>query len=231
MRSSFPIFMVAGFLLISGCHKSNEKANSEINWNQIFASQGLSKVETEKLPILVTLRYSSENNFIGKDVYGDLEEAYLQPQTLEKLYKAAEALDTLHPELNLLIWDAARPRRIQQVLWDSVDVSAEERPKYVANPTSGSIHNYGGAVDITLANSSGEPLDMGTDYDNFTYLANIDKEAELLEKGELTKDQIQNRMILRNIMTEAGFLPLNSEWWHFDAFTREETKKRFKIVE
>lgn len=218
-------------ILISGCKSSAKKDSAQPDWDTIFANQGLVKVDTVDRPILIDLRYSSNNNFIGKDVYGDLEDAFLQPETLEKLYTAAELLDSLHPDLNLLIWDAARPRRIQQVLWDSVDVSPEERPKYVANPETGSIHNYGGAVDLTLADDSGKPVEMGTDYDNFTYLANIDREDELLAKEELTSDQVSNRKVLREVMTKAGFIPLTSEWWHFDAYSREVTKKKFKIVE
>jgi D-alanyl-D-alanine dipeptidase len=168
---------------------------------------------------------------LGKDVYGNLEDAYLQPEALSKLYKASELLSKSHPELKLLIWDAARPRRIQQVLWDKADIPLPERSQYVANPESGSIHNYGCAIDLTLADSAGNPLDMGTDYDDFSETAHIDNEEELVSKGVLTDLQVQNRAILRSVMTKAGFIPIRSEWWHFDAFSREETKARFKIVE
>jgi D-alanyl-D-alanine dipeptidase len=164
-------------------------------------------------------------------VYGDLEDAYLQPEALSKLYNAANLLKESHPELKLLIWVAARPRRIQQVLWDKVDIPLPERAQYVANPESGSIHNYGAAVDLTLADSLGKPLDMGTDYDDFNEIAHIDKEQDLVEKGLLTELQVKNRQVLRSVMLEAGFIPINSEWWHFDAFSRSETKNRFKIVE
>ena len=133
--------------------------------------------------------------------------------------------------MKLLIWDAARPRRIQQILWDTVEIPLTERSQYVANPKSGSIHNYGCAVDLTLVDASGNALDMGTGYDDFSRLAHIDKENELVSAGELTNEQVEHRLLLRSVMTKAGFIPINSEWWHFDAFTREETKSRFKIVE
>ena len=218
-------FFVCIFFI--SCSVSKEKPS----WHKVYTEQGLEKVQTDSLNIEVLLRYSTTDNFIGKDVYGDLENAYLQPEALSKLYNAANLLKESHPELKLLIWDAARPRRIQQVLWDKVDIPLPERAQYVANPESGSIHNYGAAVDLTLADSLRKPLDMGTDYDDFNEIAHIDKEQDLVEKGLLTELQVKNRQVLRSVMLEAGFITLNSEWWHFDAFSRSETKNRFKIVE
>ncbi len=210
------------------CSQSNKES---MNWEKIYTEQGLEKVNTSNTNILVDLRYSTDNNFIGEDVYGNLEEAYLQPEALQKLNLAADVLKKSHPDLKILIWDAARPRRIQQVLWDTVDIPVDERSQYVANPTSGSIHNYGCAVDLTLADTTGKPIDMGTDYDNFSEAAHITNETDLIARGILTRQQVENRLILRSVMLEAGFFPINSEWWHFDAFTRKETKSRFKIVE
>jgi len=221
------VLICSALIVLVSCSESKK----EPVWNEIYTKQGLKIVEADSANILVHLRYSTTNNFLGKDVYGNLEEAYLQPEALSKLYKASELLSKSHPELKLLIWDAARPRRIQQVLWDKADIPLPERSQYVANPESGSIHNYGCAIDLTLADSSGNPLDMGTDYDDFSETAHIDNEAELILKGVLTDRQVQNRAILRSAMTEAGFIPIRSEWWHFDAFSRDETKSRFKIVE
>lgn len=221
------VLICFSLILLVSCSESKK----ELVWHEVYTKQGLKVVETDSANILVHLRYSTANNFLGKDVYGNLEEAYLQPEALSKLYKASELLSKSHPELKLLIWDAARPRRIQQVLWDKADIPLPERSQYVANPESGSIHNYGCAIDLTLADSAGNPLDMGTDYDDFSETAHIDNETELIEKGILTELQVQNRAILRSAMTNAGFIPIRSEWWHFDAFSREETKSRFKIVE
>jgi D-alanyl-D-alanine dipeptidase len=226
---TLPVFLFLFLALITNCtQKSNKKVT---DWGSEYRKQGLVLVDTTANNISVNLRYSGSNNFIGKDVYGNLEDAYLQAEALEKLYKAASLLKDDHPELKLLIWDAARPRRIQQILWDTVDIPLNERSKYVANPASGSIHNYGCAVDLTLIDSSGNPLDMGTDYDEFDEIAHIDQEDELVNSDLLTREQVRNRRTLRAVMTKAGFNTINSEWWHFDAFTREETKSRFAIVE
>lgn len=221
--------IAVALFLITACSSSSEK--SAIDWATEFTKQGLVEVDTVNYPIRVELRYSTNNNFVGKDVYGNLEMAYLQPETNAKLNKAASILEAEYPELEIVIWDAARPRRIQQILWDSVDVSAEERPMYVANPKTGSIHNYGGALDLTLGFKDGNLLDMGTDYDNFTKAAHIDKEDELIAMGVLSKAQARNREILRSIMVQAEFIPLTSEWWHFDAFSRDKTKQRYSIIE
>lgn len=221
------VLIFSFMILLVSCSESK----TEPVWHEIYTKQGLEVVKADSANIKILLRYSTADNFLGKDVYGNLEDAYLQPEALSKLYKASELLSKSHPELKLLIWDAARPRRIQQVLWDKADIPLPERSQYVANPESGSIHNYGCAIDLTLADSSGNPLDMGTDYDDFSETAHIDNEEELVSKGVLTDLQVQNRAILRSVMTKAGFIPIRSEWWHFDAFSREETKARFKIVE
>lgn len=227
-RKHFTILL--GIILFAGCTTSkNRQENTD--WDKIYTEQGLERIDTLNTGIKVGLRYSTTNNFVGKDVYGDLEDAYLQPEAANKLYTAAKLLKESNPEFRLLIYDTARPRRIQQILWDVVDIPLQERSKYVANPASGSIHNYGCAVDLTIIDESGQELDMGTDYDDFSPLAHTDKEEELVNEGKLTMDQYQNRLLLRDVMTRAGFLPLQSEWWHFDAFSREETKQRFKIVE
>jgi len=226
---TFPVFLFLFFTLITNCTQKSDK--KVIDWGSEYRKQGLVLVDTTANNISVNLRYSGPNNFVGKDVYGNLEDAYLQAEALDKLYKAASLLKEDHPELELLIWDAARPRRIQQLLWDTVDIPLTERSKYVANPASGSIHNYGCAVDLTLIDSKGNPLDMGTDYDEFDEIAHIDQEDELVHSNVLNSEQVKNRRILRAVMMKAGFNTINSEWWHFDAFTREETKSRFAIVE
>ena len=58
---------------------------------------------------------------------------------------------------------------------------------------------------------------MGTDFDYFEERAGERGEAAALQKGTLTAVQVENRKILRRIMKKAGFIPLPSEWWHFNA--------------
>ena len=194
--------------------------------------QGLVDVQKTDPTILVDLKYSTTDNFVGKDVYGDLTRAYMQPMAARKLANASTYLQKKHPELRLLVYDAARPRAAQWNLWNALpDLSERERRKYVADPRTGSIHNYGCAVDLTIATQEGTPLDMGTKYDYFGPLAYPSQEAALLKAGKLTKQQIANRQILRTAMRQGGFSGIEYEWWHFNAVSRERAKAMFRIVD
>ncbi len=182
--------------------------------------------------ILVDLRYSSKNNFLKKDMYGDVEECFLRRKPAEMLCQANKHLKASHPELRLLVFDGLRTRSVQTKLWDALDtIPISERTQFVADPEKGSIHNYGAAVDLTLALENGSELDMGTKYDHFGELAFPVLEDSLLALGKLTDKQIENRTILRKVMTKAGFSTIDSEWWHFDAFSYNETKNKYTIVE
>ena len=182
--------------------------------------------------ILVDLRYSSKNNFLKKDMYGDLEECFLRRKPAEMLCQANKHLKASHPELRLLVFDGLRTRSVQTKLWDALDtIPISERTQFVADPEKGSIHNYGAAVDLTLALENGSELDMGTKYDHFGELAFPVLEDSLLALGKLTDKQIENRTILRKVMTKAGFSTIDSEWWHFDAFSYNETKNKYTIIE
>jgi D-alanyl-D-alanine dipeptidase len=82
-------------------------------------------------------------------------------------------------------------------------------PEYVADPAKGSIHNRGGAVDITLVDASGKELDMGTTFDFFGPEA-----SHYYEK--LTDEVKQNRFLLKKIMKKSNFISFDSEWWHYN---------------
>lgn len=198
---------------------------------QSLIRAGLVNVQDVDPSILVQLKYSSTDNFVGVDVYGDLEQAYLHREPATKLARAQRLLREKNPEYRLLVYDAARPRSIQQILWDTLQKPAKEKPKYVADPKIGSIHNYGAAVDLTIARADGTPLDMGTPYDFFGELAYPSREAEMLRLGKLTREQVLNRNLLREVMERAGFSGIKTEWWHFNAYSRERAKKRYAIIE
>lgn len=198
---------------------------------QSLVDAGLVNVQSVDSTILVDLRYSTTNNFVGVDVYGALDHAYLQAEPARRLAEANTYLKERNSDYTLYIFDAVRPRRVQQILWDTLDYPEKEKPKYVANPQEGSIHNYGAAVDLTIADAEGHPLDMGTGFDYFGVLAYPTKEEEMLAQGNLTEEQIANRRLLREVMTQAGFTPIQTEWWHFNALSREEADRKYGIVE
>lgn len=181
--------------------------------------------------VYVELKYSTTDNFFGTDVYGDLENCYVQPIVAEMLRNAYKILIADHPELTFTIYDGVRPLSVQQVLWDNLDRPDKVKPIYVADPKKGSLHNYGVAVDLTISLAeTGEALDMGTGFDFFGYPAYPDREEQMLREGKITEDHIENRKLLRKVMREAGFHGIGSEWWHFNAFSRKVAEEKFDIV-
>ena len=72
---------------------------------------------------------------------------------------------------------------------------------------------------------------MGTPFDYFGPEAHIDHEAELVAQGKLTAAEVRNRQLLRQVMRAAGFIPLRSEWWHFNALRLSEAKLRYAPIE
>ena len=193
--------------------------------------QGLVEVTSQVPGVLVELKYATADNFMKKDVYGCLTHAYLQKETMAKLKKAQALLEKEHPGYHLLIYDAARPLSKQWELWNTLtEYPPAKRRTYVADPKEHSIHNYGSAIDLTVADEKGNPLEMGTKYDFFGELAYPKEEARLLKAGKLTQKAIDNRLILRKVMTQAGFTAIDYEWWHFNAFSRKVAKQLFQVV-
>jgi len=179
--------------------------------------------------VKLDLRYASENNFVKKNLYGPLNRCFLHKKAADMLAGSLKLLEKRRPDLKLLIYDCLRPRSVQKALWAAVEKT--DREKYVADPAQGSIHNYGLAVDLSLCDSSGKALDMGTEFDDFSARSEPILEQKMLKNGLLKKEQVENRKILRSVMTEAGFTQLASEWWHFDAFPKDHVRKNFKIIE
>lgn len=191
--------------------------------------QGLVNIHSMAPDILVELKYSSEDNFLHADTYGELETCYLQPKAANMLRTAQGWLKESNPELTLLVYDGARPRSVQRKMWILVVNTPQQG--YVANPDRGSVHNYGCAVDLTIASNDGIPLDMGTPFDFFGDLAQPRYEEKFLASGKLTRQQVANRKLLRDVMKKAGFKTISNEWWHFNAVPVKVARATYGIVE
>jgi len=189
---------------------------------------GLVDISEIDSSISVNLIYSTPNNFTKIILYDSLKRAYLLPHVAEMLSKAQANLHKSYPDYSLIIYDAARPVSVQRKMWDIV--KGTPLNIYVSNPSKTGLHNYGAAVDVTIINKSGIPLDMGVPFDHFGKESHIDKEEGLIKTGELSRLQVDNRKLLREIMRSAGFKSLRTEWWHFNACTREEAKNKFKVI-
>ena len=197
---------------------------------QRMERQGLVDVTSVDSTIQVSLMYARADNFTGKVLYADLREAYLHPKAAKALAKAQAILKAVRPDLSLKVYDAARPMSIQQVMWNTV--AGTSKNIYVSNPRNGGgMHNYGLAVDITLCDAlTGDTLSMGTGIDFMGKEAHITDEASLVQRGVMTEEAKENRRLLRSVMTEAGFTPLRTEWWHFNLVSRAVAKKYYKVI-
>jgi zinc D-Ala-D-Ala dipeptidase len=192
----------------------------------------LTDVQSLNPLIYVDLKYASTDNFMRTKVYERLTRAYLKTDVAEKLARCQAYLTAIDTSLHLLVYDAVRPVSVQWKMWKALDsIPSVERGKYVSNPRNKSVHNYGAAVDLTICNSQGEPLDMGAGFDEFSAIAYPSKEAYFLKEGKLTQEQVNNRILLRKVMRQERFRNLPTEWWHFNACSRIEAAQKYSVVE
>lgn len=154
------------------------------------------------LPNLLTdVRYATTNNFTKRVLYSS-DTLYARAIVAHSLKKAQ--VEAQSRGLQIKVFDAYRPLSVQRLMWS---ILPDER--FVADPAKGSRHNRGCALDLTLCDTNGKELDMGTGYDEFT-----DRAAATYT--DLPPDVSANRKLLFDIMNKAGFTVLPTEWWHFD---------------
>jgi D-alanyl-D-alanine dipeptidase len=193
-------------------------------------------VDIKSLPgaedIVVSLKYSTVHNFVGKDMYCELEKAYFAPDFARKVIRAQQILRKRNPQLTLLIYDAARPISVQRYMRRVVEGTKFQ--DFVADGTKGGRHNYGVAVDLTIATNQGEPLDMGAGFDDFTDAAAVKGTSDtndqanrnlkvyteyvngLVKRGLISRQAANNRLLLIEVMIEAELYPYRREWWHYE---------------
>jgi D-alanyl-D-alanine dipeptidase len=174
------------------------------------------------------LRYASKENFVGADMYSPFDCAWLHRDAVAALENVAELLATRGDLLTLRVLDALRPQRVQERMWEALKGTG--LTDYLAHPVRGSIHSFGMAVDVTLADAQGRELDMGTPFDDLTERSHPALEDRHLANGELTRTHIANRAILRDVMSRSGWQGISREWWHFDAGDRERVRAQYVRV-
>jgi D-alanyl-D-alanine dipeptidase len=150
------------------------------------------------------IRYATTKNFMGAAFY-DHPRASLQRPAAEALARAAHRV--AEDGFGLLIHDAYRPWFVTWMFWHATPPAQR---MFVANPASGSRHNRGAAVDLTLYDlATGQPVPMPSGYDEFSPRASPDYPGG-------TTAQRHHRDLLRRAMEAEGFRVYHSEWWHFD---------------
>ena len=157
---------------------------------------------------VLDMKYATKDNFLKQAVY-DCGECYLRYKTIKSLIEANTDFMTLG--LRIKLFDCYRPLDIQKKMWEIVS-----NPQYVADPAKGSIHNRGGAVDITLVDKNGKELDMGTAFDffgveashgytklpqkanKFNFSNNMNKNSTLYQTSNATNFQVDSKDIIIN---------------------------------
>jgi beta-lactamase class D/D-alanyl-D-alanine dipeptidase len=202
MKKQFLRFTVFSFcfILFSFAVCAQPKPAPEPNKREADLLELVKLDKTIKLDI----RYARTDNFVGKVVYPEAR-AFLQRP-------AAEALVRVHKLLKkqgfgIAVFDGYRPWSITKLFWE---VTPDDKRKYVANPKTGSRHNRGCAVDLTLYDlKTGRLVPMPSEFDEFTERASPDY------KGG-TAEETRSRDLLRRLMESEGFTVNANEWWHFD---------------
>lgn len=151
--------------------------------------------------IMADLHYATTNNFTGTVIY-DFTEPQLRYGTAKKLKLVQRILE--EQGFGLKIWDAYRPVWAQFKLWEICPDST-----FVANPNSGySNHSCGNTVDVTLVRMDGSTVEMPSDFDDFSPLADRDY-------SDVSDRAAGNARLLEKVMLEAGFTGYSAEWWHY----------------
>lgn len=154
--------------------------------------------------IRLDIRYATANNFAGRAVYRE-PRAFLQRPAAEALVRVNRALR--REGYGLVVFDGYRPWRVTKLFWD---ITPEDKRQFVADPSRGSRHNRGCAVDVTLyERKTGRQVEMPSGYDDFTERAHINYTGGTAEQRRL-------RDLLRAAMEAEGFSVYEPEWWHYD---------------
>lgn len=218
------------------------QAQTAADYDQRLREMGLVDIKSLDEDILVELRYATTNNFMGQNIYGTLRKAYFLPHFARKIARAQEILRQRHPEYRLLIYDAARPRSAQYKMRQAVE--GTPYTAYVADASRGGRHNYGVAVDLTIARKDGTPLDMGAPFDHFgreawigdgrnTTLQHFKAYIEQMrQQGIISAEAAANRTLLVEIMDAVGLRPYAKEWWHYqERVSMSRTRELYELLD
>ena len=243
MKQTLLLFSAIMSLSISVFAQSNVDFDAKMQEYNLVDIQTLAGAED----IVVELKYSTMDNFVGKDMYLDLDKAYLTPDFAQKVIRAQQILRERNPQLTLLIYDAARPISVQRYMRKLVE--GTQFQEFVADGTKGGRHNYGVAVDLTIATNQGVPLDMGAGFDDFTDAAAVKGTSDtndqanrnikvytayinsLVKRGLISQQAANNRLLLVEVMIEAGLYPYRREWWHYEELTpMSEVRQKRRLL-
>lgn len=197
------LVLLAAVVLVSckSSYLSAKKSAVLLDINQEKDDNAFVNLKNYSNDFVFDMKYATPDNFLKEQVY-PCDECFLRVKTVKALLQANQAF--IEKGYRIKLYDCYRPLAIQKKMWKIVP-----NPTYVANPKKGSIHNKGGAVDITLVDSLGVELVMGTGFDFFGPEAGHNY-------TNLTTEIIANRQLLKSIMLQNNFKSFDSEWWHYN---------------
>ncbi len=202
MKYSLKISLLLLFLIVFMSCKSQ---HSTVSTEKIIPTESndttFVNLKDYSADFVYDMKYATKDNFMKAKVY-DCAECYLRLKTVKALIAANQ--EFMKKGCRIKLFDCYRPLDIQKKMWQIIP-----NPIYVADPAKGSIHNRGGAVDITLVNKRGRELDMGTKFDFFGTEASHNYDS-------FPQKVLNNRLLLKSVMIENGFGFFDSEWWHYN---------------
>lgn len=157
--------------------------------------------------IILDLRYATKNNITSTRIYHD-DRCFIHEEAMVLLKRSISLAKD--QGLKIKIFDAYRPRAVQEALWAHCP-----DPNYVMPPEKGSAHTRGVAIDLTLVDAKGQELDMGTEFDDLSPRAHHGAST-------VTPQIAANRYLLLGIMMSAGWDLFLNEWWHYQVFKAKE---------
>ncbi|MBH63604.1 MAG: D-alanyl-D-alanine dipeptidase [Alphaproteobacteria bacterium] len=160
----------------------------------------LVEITRSEFDVDIELAYATDQNFTGAPIYRR-NACFLHSEASSLLRRVIELAAPLG--LRLKILDGFRPTEAQWALWTHTP-----HAEFVADPRRGSPHSRGAAIDLTLLDSTGAELDMGTGFDEFSDRAHHGSQ-------EINSTAQRNRALLLGLMTMAGFDHYRLEWWHY----------------
>jgi D-alanyl-D-alanine dipeptidase len=206
MKKIVSVFLIcfASSLVLVSCKSTRLNANRTpelLDITKEIDSTAFVNLRNYSNDFVYDMKYATSDNFLKEKVY-PCDECFLRVKTVRALLKANTSF--LDKGFKIKLYDCYRPISIQKKMFHLVPDA-----NYVANPKKGSIHNRGGAVDISLVDSNGNELDMGTKFDFFG------KEASH-NYTDFSAQILANRKFLKTIMLEHNFNSFDSEWWHYN---------------
>lgn len=194
------LLLFFGIILFATAAKAQNEVYSNAVKHEIADTTFVNLKDYSK-DFVYDMKYATEDNFLKAKVY-DCAECMLRYKTVKALIAANK--EFMKNGCKIKLYDCYRPLSIQKKMWEIVP-----KPEYVADPKKGSIHNRGGAVDISLVNADGIELEMGTTFDYFGIQASHNyKKLPVSVKA--------NRFYLKSVMIKNGFNSFDSEWWHYN---------------